>query len=185
MLYVREKIAKLGGVYLGGQVSNVDITEEAAIYEKKDDKGRIKATQPVGYEHAKVTIDIILEDTRFTTANNQLRTIQRLFKAAGQGEARLLKIVNEDCAARGISEVYFKSLTSKKVISESKRLVSLELIAPYIAAVKVIKKKKKKSSKKTKKTNKSKSKKNRAKTPAKDSRDTKKGKESAKKLVKK
>jgi len=95
-------------------------------------------------------IDILLEDTKKATTLEQLTEMQRLFKAYGQDKPKLLPIVNEDCAARGISSVYFKNLTSKKVISESKRIASLELWAPDIAGIKV---KKKKSKKKTKKKN--------------------------------
>lgn len=62
---------------------------------------------------------------------------------------KLLPIVNEDCAVRGITKVYFKNLTSKKVISESKRIASLELWAPDIAGIKV---KKKTTKKKTTKS---------------------------------
>lgn len=139
MLYVHEKVAKLGGVYLGGQVSSVEIQEAATIYVAQDDKGKVKQTQPVGYENAKVLIDIILEDDPEKTAIEQLTEMERLFKAPGQDRAKLFAIVNEDCAARGISEVYFKSLSSKQIISESKRIASLELWAPKTAEIKVVK----------------------------------------------
>lgn len=92
-------------------------------------------------------------------------------------------IVNEDCAVRGITKVYFKNLTSKKVISESKRIASLELWAPDIAGIKVKKKTtKKKTTKKS--TKKSKSKKSKSKSPAKDSRNTSRGKKAARAAVK-
>lgn len=58
-------------------------------------------------------IDILLEDTKTATTLDQLKEMQRLFKAYGQDEPKLLTIVNEDCAARGITKVYFKILTSK------------------------------------------------------------------------
>lgn len=90
---------------------------------------------------------------------------------------------NEDCAVRGITKVYFKNLTSKKVISESKRIASLELWAPDIAGIKVKKKTtKKKTTKKS--TKKSKSKKSKSKSPAKDSRNTSRGKKAARAAVK-
>ena len=139
MLYVHEKVAKLGDVYLGGQVSTVEVTEAASIYVAQDDKGKVKATQPVGYEQAKVTIDMILEDSPENTSVQQLIEMQRLFKEYGQTEAKLLPIVNEDCAARGISQVYFKTLTSKNVVSESKMIASLELIAPETVGIVVVK----------------------------------------------
>ena len=58
----------------------------------------------------------------------------------GQTKAKLFAIVNEDCAARGISQVYFKSFSSKKIISESKMIVSLELWEPKTAGITVVKK---------------------------------------------
>lgn len=183
MLYVHEKVAKLGGVYLGGQVSHVEVQEASTIYVSQDDKGKVKKTQPVGYDNAKVMIDITLEDTPSQTTIEQLTDMQRLFKTYGQTKAKLFAIVNEDCAARGITQVYFKSLTSKNVISESKRIAALELWAPKIAGIKVVKKKKTKKKSSKKKSSKSKSKKSRSKSPAKDTRSTASGRKAAKRAV--
>lgn len=179
MLYVRDKVAKLGNVILGGEVTSVEITEAGSVYVAQDEKGRYKKSQPVGYENGKVNIDILLEDMSGYSTLAQLRDMQNLFKGHGQDKPKLLPIVNDDCAARGITQVYFKTLTSKKVISESKRIATLELWAPNIGAVKVIKKKKSTKSKK------SKSKKSKTKSPAKDSRSTSKAKKTAKKITKK
>ena len=122
MLYVQEKVVKLGGIYLEGQVTSVEVQEAGSVYVAQDEKGRYKKSQPVGYENAKVMIDILLEDTKTATTLEQLTEMQRLFKPYGQDKPKLLPIVNEDCAVRGITKVYFKNLTSKKVISESKRI---------------------------------------------------------------
>lgn len=137
MLYVQEKVVKLGGIYLEGQVTSVEVQEAGSVYVAQDEKGRYKKSQPVGYENAKVMIDILLEDTKTATTLEQLTEMQRLFKPYGQDKPKLLPIVNEDCAVRGITKVYFKNLTSKKVISESKRIASLELWAPDIAGIKL------------------------------------------------
>lgn len=185
MLYVVDKIAKLGGVYLGGQVTNIEIEEAANIFTEQDDKGKIKTTQPNGYEQAKVNIEITLEDTSKENTLEQVKKIQHLFKAPGQGSAKLLKIVNEDCAARGITQVYFKSLVTKKVVSESKRVASLELLAPKIAGIKV-KKKTEVPKKALRKTSNAKSKttKDSKKSPAQDKRSTAAGVKNAKKITK-
>ena len=114
MLFIEDEIIKLGGVILSGQVKSVEITQEATIDEIEDDKGQKKASQPVGYGAAKITIDFILEDGSKSTLE-QIADMQRLFKDYGQAAARLLPIVNEDCSARGITEVYFKSLGTKSV----------------------------------------------------------------------
>lgn len=137
MLYVQDKVLKLGGVYLGGQVTSVEVQEAGSVYVAQDEKGRYTKSQPVGYENAKVMVDILLEDTKTATTLEQLAEMQGLFKAYGQDKPNLMSIVNEDCAARGISSVYFKGFTSKKVISESKRIVSLELWAPDTAEIQV------------------------------------------------
>jgi len=186
MLYIQDKVAKLGGVILGGQVSSVEVQESATIYTAQDDKGKVKKTQPVGYDNAKVMIDIVLEDGPDGTTIDQMINMQRLFKAQGQEQAMLFPIVNEDCSARGITQVYFKGFTTKKVISESKRIASLELWAPKIAGITVIKK-----TSETVNTvavavkSKSKSTKSAAKSPAKDTRSTSSGKSSARRIVKK
>lgn len=185
MLYVRDKVAKLGNVILGGEVTSVEITEAGSVYVAQDEKGRYKKSQPVGYENGKVNIDILLEDMNEYSTLAQLRDMQNLFKGNGQDKPKLLPIVNDDCAARGITQVYFKNLTSKKVISESKRIATLELWAPNIGTVKVIKKKKSTKKKKNTKSKKSKSKKSKTKSPARDSRSTNRAKKRAKKITKK
>lgn len=184
MLYVVDKVMKLGGVYIGGEVTDVEITEGATIYEAQDDKGKIKSRQPNGYETAKVMVNILMEDTKTETTLQQITNIQKLFKAYGQDKAKLLSVVNEDCSARGITQVYFKNFTTKKVISESKRIASLELWAPTIVGIKVTKKSTKKKTTK-KKTTKKKTTKKSSKSPAKDTRKTASAKKNAKKITKK
>lgn len=137
MLYVQERVIKLAGVKLSGQVTSIEIAETATIENIEDDKGKTKANQPTGYEAAKITIEFILEDTESMTQEEQMAAMQRLFKPYGQKKAKLLPIVNEDCAARGISKVYFERLSTKNVIAESGRTAALELLAPVIGAIRV------------------------------------------------
>lgn len=73
MLYVQEKVVKLGGIYLEGQVTSVEVQEAGSVYVAQDEKGRYKKSQPVGYENAKVMIDILLEDTK--TAINTIAEV--------------------------------------------------------------------------------------------------------------
>lgn len=184
MLYVHDKVVKLGGMQLGGEVTSIEISESGSVYSARDEKGRYKKSQPVGYENAKVNISILLENMSGYTTLQQLADMQRLFKPYGQSVPKLLNIINEDCSVRGITQVYFKTLTSKKIISESKRIVTLELWAPDIVDIKVIKKKKA-DVKKAPDAKKSKTKKNTSKSPAKDTRNTLKGKKNARKVTKK
>lgn len=140
MLIVQEKLVKLGGVKLSGQVKSIDITEAATIENIEDDKGKTKASQPTGYEAAKITVEFILEDSRTMTQEEQIGAMQQLFHPYGQKKAKLLQITNDDCAARGISKVYFQQLTTKNVIAESGRTATLELLAPVIGKIRLKKK---------------------------------------------
>ncbi len=185
MLLVQEHLVKLGGVKLSGQVKSIDISETAKIEDIKDDKGKTKANQPTGYESAKISVDFILEDSEKKTQLEQISEMQRLFKPYGQKKAKLLKIYNEDCAARGISKVYFHRLQTKNVISNSSRTVTLELLAPTITGIKL--KAKKQASSGKKQTNKAlnrknKSKKSKEKSPANKKRSATEAKRKSKKL---
>lgn len=140
MLFVQENLIRLGGVKLSGQVKSIDISETATIENIEDNKGKTKANQPTGYEAAKITIEFILEDTDLMTQEEQMASMQRLFRPYGQTKAKLLQITNEDCAARGIDTVYFERLSTKNVIAESGRTATLELLAPVIGKI-VVKKK--------------------------------------------
>ena len=186
MLFVQDNLIKLGGVKLSGQVKSIDISETATIENIEDNKGKTKANQPTGYEAAKITIEFILEDTTSMTQEDQIASMQRLFKPYGQTKAKLLTITNEDCAARGISTVYFERLSTKNVIAESGRTATLELLAPVIGKI-TVKKKLNGSSgvvilKETKK--KSKSKKNTGLSPAKKKVSLSSKKKKARKLIK-
>lgn len=188
MLFVQENLIKLGGIKLSGQVKSIDISEKATIENIEDNKGKTKANQPTGYEAAKITIEFILEDTASMTQEEQIAAMQRLFKPYGQTKATLLQITNEDCAARGISTVYFERLATKNVIAESGRTATLELLAPVIGNI-VVKKKKKGSSSgvitlKDTKKKKSKSKKNTGLSPAKKKKSLSSKKKKARKLIK-
>ena len=138
MLLVQENTMKLGGVKLPGQVEKISVSETASIEDIQDDKGKTKANQPTGYEAAKVSVKIILEDSEKMTIAQQITTYQRLFKPYGQTKAKLLKLVGEDFSTRGISKVYFKQLTHDNTISQSGKTATLEFVAPTIAGKRVL-----------------------------------------------
>lgn len=184
MLLVQEKLIKLGGIKLSGQMKSIEITETATIENIEDDKGKTKANQPTGYEAAKISIEFILENSKNKTQEEQIEAMQRLFKPYGQKKAKLLKVSNEDCASRGISKVYFQKLSTKNVVSKSNRTATLELLAPTIAGIKTKKKKSSGNSKSSKKTKNSKSKKSKSKSPSRKIKETSSAKKNAKALVK-
>lgn len=137
MLYVSDKIIEIGGIVIPGQVKSIEIIETATIDEAKDESGKLKAVQALGFEAGKVNVTVILEDMEGKNTLSQLMDIQRLFKAAGAQTPNLLPVINEDCAARGIGAVHIKSVTSSKVIEKSRREVVIECIAPEVVGIQV------------------------------------------------
>lgn len=137
MLYVADKVVELGGITIPGQVKKIEVVESATIDEAKDDNGKLKAVQSLGYEAGKVNITVTLEDMEGKDTLNQLMEIQRLFKPAGAQAPNLLPIICEDCAARGIGAVFVKSVTSEKVTEKSRRDVVIECVAPEITGIQV------------------------------------------------
>ncbi|MBC5745097.1 hypothetical protein FMM74_016345 [Lachnospiraceae bacterium MD308] len=186
MLYITDNIIKLGGVMLPGQVQSVNVQESANIHTAQDDTGAVNSVQPRGYEISKITVEVLLEETSSQSVDQMIRAYQALFKKPKQKAAVKRAVVNEDCAAHGITSVYFKSFETKNIISESKVTAALELWSPNTVAVKVTKKstKKKKTGKK-KKNSKKRTKKKKSKSAAKDKRNTSKAKKRAKNITKK
>lgn len=183
MLIVQDDLIKLGGKKISGQIISISISETAKIEDIKDDKGKTKANQPTGYEAAKITVKFWLEQTETSSVKEQTKAIQRLFRPYKQKKAKLLKITNEQCSARGISKIYFKNFTTDDLISESKVVATLELLAPTFAGIK-LKKKSSKKKKTGKSAKKSKSKKTAAKSPTAKKKSTAKAKNKAKSLLK-
>ncbi len=61
MLFSVDKIMKLGGKRLHGQVTSIEIDEEASIDDIKKKNQATKKNQPTGYEGATIRIEIMLE----------------------------------------------------------------------------------------------------------------------------
>lgn len=139
MIFIEQSVLKVGGVVIKGVVKSIEISENAKIDEVENEKKTQKKQQPTGYEGAKITVEMLLEKTKSMSCEEQLERMQKLFKTSDQKKAKVLNIVNKHCAARGVSKVYFKSLSSKGAISESSMTVSLEFIE-YNPSVIVIKK---------------------------------------------
>lgn len=183
MLFSVDKIMKLGGKRLHGQVTSVEVDEEASIDDIKKKNQKTKKNQPTGYEGATIRIEIMLEKEKGTEVSEMITTLQRLFRPYKQKKAKLLKIENSDCNRRGIKKVYFKKLTTTNEISQSYQTATLELLAPVFAGIKVKKASAKKKKSNSNKKGKNKSKKSSSMSPAKDTKDSKSGKKKAKKLT--
>ena len=90
MIYQEDQLIRLGGVTLPGLVKKLEIKCAAAIDEVEVEGSAVKPKQAVGYEDAKVTIELIIDATANETALQKLTRINNLFKASGQLASRNL-----------------------------------------------------------------------------------------------
>lgn len=127
MIYNSDDHVKLGGVILPGLVKSIEVKESAKIDEQEVEGSAVKPKQAVGYEDAKITIELTLDDTPTQSKYEMLEVIRALFRAVGQSVPQPIPIICEDTVKHGIDKVLFKSFTHK---AESKRetiSASLEL----------------------------------------------------------
>ena len=188
MIYVDEKYLTIAGKKIPGQVQSVTITEEGKIEDKKNSKGKVtKANQPTG--------SMYFEEDGSYTAKEQIQYIQRLFKTTKQKKQKKYRIVETQCAARGITEVYFNGFTTTEDVNQSWFTGTLSFVAPLIVSVSVVKTKAQKAREKAaaqkkaaaakKADAKKKTTKKTSKSPAKDTKNKTTAKKAAKKVVKK
>lgn len=71
MLFSVDKIMKLGGKRLHGQVTSVEVDEEASIDDIKKKNQKTKKNQPTGYEGATIRIEIMLEKEKGTEVSER------------------------------------------------------------------------------------------------------------------
>lgn len=126
MIYVEDQLIKVNGVVLPGLVKKIEVAESAKIDEQEVEGSATKPKQAVGYEDAKVTVELILDDTPSRGKYQALETIRAIFRKPGQSVPEPISIVSEDTVKHGIGKVLFKSMSH---VSESKKdqiTVSLE-----------------------------------------------------------
>ncbi|ADY54916.1 hypothetical protein Sgly_3128 [Syntrophobotulus glycolicus DSM 8271] len=126
MIFVDDSSIKVSGVILPGLIKSIEVRDDALIEEQTVEGSSAKAKQAEGYEDAKVTIELILEDGPNATRKEKLDKIQNLFKKAGQEKPVVHEIINEHTAARRVKKVIFKSLSSKEESKKEQLTVSLE-----------------------------------------------------------
>ena len=186
MIYVDEKYLTIAGKKIPGQVQSVTITEEGKVEDKKNSKGKVtKANQPTGFEAAKVEVSMYFEEDGSYTAKEQIQYIQRLFKTTKQKKQKKYRIVETQCAARGITEVYFNGFTTTEDVNQSWFTGTLSFVAPLIVSVSVVKTKAQKAAAAKKAAAKKKTTKKTSKSPARDTKNKTTAKKAAKKVVKK
>ena len=118
--------SKSGGVVLPGLFKSMEIKEDARVEEQEVEGKAAKPKQATGYEDAKITIELILEDGPKLNKLQKLAQIQKLFRKSGQSLPVMHNIVNEHTAARGINKVIFKNLITREQSKNSSMTVSLE-----------------------------------------------------------
>lgn len=126
MIYVEDQTIKLNGVVLPGLVKSIEVKESAKIDEQEVQGSAVKPKQAVGYEDAKVNIELILDDTQTETKYQRLAVVRDLFRKPGQAVPQPVPIVSEDTAAHGISTVIFKDLSHKTENKKGQLPVTLE-----------------------------------------------------------
>lgn len=126
MVFVDDSIIKVGGVILPGIVKSLEIKTDARVEEQEVEGSSVKPKQVMGYEDAKITLEIVLEDGEKKTKESKLKSIQSLFRGSRQSKPKVYDIVNEHTAIRGIKRVIFKSMTTKEVSKKSELSVNIE-----------------------------------------------------------
>lgn len=126
MIYVDESTVKVGGVILPGLFKSMEVKTPALVEEQDVEGKTAKSKQAIGYEDAKITLELILDDGPTQTKLQKLAAIQNLFKKAGQTKPIVYDIVNEHTAARGVTKVIFKDLATKEQNKNNELSVSIE-----------------------------------------------------------
>lgn len=129
MIFVDDKSIKVSGTVLPGLIKSIEIKDDVLIEEQDIEGSSAKAKQVIGYDDAKVTIELILEASDKVSIKNKLDKIQNLFRKANQTKPTVHQIVNDHTAARKVSKVVFKGLSSKEENTKERMVVTLEFWA--------------------------------------------------------
>lgn len=163
MIYVDESTVKIGGVILPGLFKSMEIKSSALIEEQEVEGRSQKPKQAIGYEDAKIVLELILEDSPEQTKFDKLKIIQNIFRKSGQGKPSVYEIVNEHTSIRNITKVILKDISSKEQSNKSEIYVNIELweyVSMTITAKKVSNTSKSKSTNKGSNSSKSNTKSN-------------------------
>lgn len=126
MIFVEDQLIKVNGVVLPGLVKKIEVTAAAKIDEQEVEGSATKPKQAVGYEDAKITVELILDDTPARTKYQALETVRAIFRKPGQTVPQPIPIVSEDTAKHGIDKVLFKGFSHKAEAKKEQITVSLE-----------------------------------------------------------
>lgn len=149
MIFNDDKAIKLGSTVLPGLLKSMEIKTSARVEEQDVQGQSSKPKQAVGYEDAKINIELIIDDMPNKTKEKQLEILQNLFKKGGQNKPNVYTITNEHTAIRGINKVILKDIKSLENNKTNQLFVSLELWE-YVPVVISVATTKAKSNNKTK-----------------------------------
>lgn len=127
MIFIEDERIKLGGAVLPGLVKSIEVTETAKVDEQEVEGSAVKPKQATGYEDAKITIELIIDDTETQSKYERYAALRAVFRTPGQSVPQPIPIVCEDTAAHGIDKVIFKKLTHKGESKKSQLTANLEL----------------------------------------------------------
>lgn len=126
MIYAEDQSIKVNGVVLPGLVKSIEVKESALIDEQEVEGSAAKPKQAVGYEDAKITVELILDDTPTRTKYQALEIVRAIFRKPGQTVPQPIPIVSEDTAKHGVDKVLFKGFSHKAEAKREQITVSLE-----------------------------------------------------------
>lgn len=126
MIYVEDQLVKVNGVVLPGLIKSIEVKESALVDEQEVEGSAVKPKQAIGYEDARITVELILDDTPKRTKYQALEIIRALFRKPGQTVPQPIPIISEDIAKHGIDRVLFKGFSHKAEAKKEQLTVSLE-----------------------------------------------------------
>lgn len=127
MLFVEDQRIKLNGVILPGLVKSIEVMETAKVDEQEVEGSTARPKQATGYEDAKITIELIIDDTESQTKFERYAVLRGIFRSQGQTVPQPVPIICEDAAAHGVEKVIFQKLTHKGENKKSQLTATLEL----------------------------------------------------------
>lgn len=127
MILIDDTQIKIGGILLPGLFKSVEVTHDAKVEEQEVKGTSSKPKQATGYEDAKISIEIVLYDSKKETKMKKLAKIQRLFKTTSQAKPKVHDFVCAHASIRNVRRVIFKNLTTKEQSETDKLTVSITL----------------------------------------------------------
>lgn len=147
MIYFDDDTVKIGGVILPGIYKSIEVNHDAQIDEQDVEGSSRKPKQASGYDDARITIEISLQDSETVTKEEKLLMIQDIFRGAVQEKPVVHELISIHSSIRGIQNVIIKNMTSKETNKKDEIVVNLELLQYDTVTISASKKKKKKSDK--------------------------------------